>query len=246
MKGLYRLLPFLNNRFSSLLQFLPQQCILCTHTLKRQERGLCQPCYNDAAQQESACLSCHIPLETTSFHLCGACQKRVNPTLLMYGCAYEPWVSRSIASMKHQRNFSYIYPLIQLLADRVQDVNQIYSLPPVEAIIYVPMHSKRLKYRGFNQSYIIAKKIGHLLGIPVIENAITKIKQTSPQASLSKKERLNNLKGSFTVNKVVNFQSITVVDDVYTTGTTTREIAKLFPKKHVQIWTLAKVHQQTS
>lgn len=96
-------------------------------------------------------------------------------------------------------------------------------------IIPVPLHKKRLRWRGFNQSELLAKKIGEHFKIPMENRALTRIKYTAPQAlQENKEERLKNLKGAFECknSKILENKHIILVDDIATTGSTIKECAK--------------------
>lgn len=117
---------------------------------------------------------------------------------------------------------------------------QLADIP--EALIPVPLHLSRLRHRGFNQSKLLAIEIGKLLNVPVLSNVISKTKATKPQAEQSLKQRKNNLSGSFSLTKSVPFESVAIIDDVVTTGSTAGEIAKILKKKGVDcvaIWGVA-------
>lgn len=99
----------------------------------------------------------------------------------------------------------------------------------IDLIIPVPLHKKDLKRRGGNQSLLIAKEIGKILGIPVRKDIAVKTLVTEQQKNLSREMRMKNLKGAFSITDkaaVLN-RRILVIDDVCTTGSTFGEIAKL-------------------
>jgi ComF family protein len=96
-------------------------------------------------------------------------------------------------------------------------------------LIPIPLSKKKLKWRGFNQAEEIGKDLSRFLKIPLISNCLIKIKKTLPQVILSEKERRKNLKGVFQIQneeKIKN-KKILLVDDVFTTGTTLSEAAKI-------------------
>ena len=95
-------------------------------------------------------------------------------------------------------------------------------------LIPVPLHKKKLKIRGYNQSEELAKELSKILQIPVLSDILVKIKSTKPQMELKKEEREKNLEGVFAVSDTAKFagKKIFLVDDVYTTGSTMEECAK--------------------
>ena len=95
-------------------------------------------------------------------------------------------------------------------------------------LIPIPLEKKKLKWRGFNQSEEIGKKLAENLEIPIFSNVLFKIKETRPQVELSEKERRENIKGCFLVkNKdLIKNKKILLLDDIFTTGSTMEEAAK--------------------
>lgn len=96
-----------------------------------------------------------------------------------------------------------------------------------DAICPVPLHTKRLIWRGFNQSTELAKQISRSTNIPVLNTALVRTRNTKPQTQLGHKERKENLKNAFAANpEQIRGKSILLIDDVYTTGATLRECSK--------------------
>lgn len=92
----------------------------------------------------------------------------------------------------------------------------------------VPLHKKRYRKRGYNQSRIIANGISESTAIPVVpENTVVRVKNTTTQTGLKSNERIENLSGAFRVELPANIRGRVpiIVDDVYTTGSTTFELA---------------------
>ena len=116
----------------------------------------------------------------------------------------------------------------------------------VDVLTYVPISKDRLKQRGFNQAEEIAKGIGKRLNISVI-CTLSKIAGRKHQAELSQAERYKNLIGSFAIDKnvkeSVKGKVVMIVDDVFTTGSTLNECAKMirkFQPKEIRTVTFAK------
>lgn len=94
-----------------------------------------------------------------------------------------------------------------------------------EMIVPVPMHPKRLRRKGYNQSELLAKEIAAVLEVPC-ENGLVRIRDTVQQARLEGEARRLNLKDAFRAEPCVSGWRVLLVDDVYTTGETARECAK--------------------
>lgn len=108
-----------------------------------------------------------------------------------------------------------------------------------DVIAFVPMSRKELRNRGFNQSELLAKNVAQRLNIPLYE-ALLKTKDTYQQKALTFKERAENLKGVFSVNgdaeikAAIKDKNVLLVDDVFTTGATADECAKVLLKAKVK------------
>ncbi len=97
------------------------------------------------------------------------------------------------------------------------------SLP--QALIAVPMHPKRLSSRGFNQAELLAQQLSSSLSLPVLDNAVSRLKDMPAQTQLNASQRAENLVGAFRAHIRVPGQHIGIVDDVVTTGATARAVA---------------------
>lgn len=107
--------------------------------------------------------------------------------------------------------------------DMLRAWNQVLPAD-VEMVVPVPMHPRRLRTRGFNQSEVLAKSVAEKLNLPC-ENALIRTRNTVQQARLTGKARKKNLKDAFRAEDFVNGKWVLLVDDVYTTGTTAHECA---------------------
>lgn len=114
------------------------------------------------------------------------------------------------------------------------------TLPLPDMLIPVPLHQKRLRFRGFNQSELLAKELSEILTpgleLPLSCNILLRIRYTKPQIKTdSREERLANLKNAFAVaagqEDEIRDKYIWLIDDVATTGTTLEECAGLL-KQH--------------
>ena len=99
----------------------------------------------------------------------------------------------------------------------------------VEMVVPVPMHPKRLKRRGYNQSELLAREIAAVLEVPC-ENGLVRVRDTVQQARLDGDERRKNMKDAFRAEPCVSGWRVLLVDDVYTTGETARECAETLRK----------------
>ncbi len=123
------------------------------------------------------------------------------------------------------------------------------KLKKYDIMIVVPISKARKKERGYNQSQLIAKQVSQIINIPIMKNILEKSKDTVPQSTLNKVQRQENTKGAYKVKKdnykKIKNKNILLVDDIYTTGSTINECAKVLQevgiaKKQIGALTLAK------
>jgi ComF family protein len=116
----------------------------------------------------------------------------------------------------------------------------------VEAIIPVPLHLSRLRKRGFNQALVLGRILGRKMGKPVLMKGLKRIRNTIPQVQLDHSQREKNVRGAFVVGdpNEIKGKDLLLVDDVFTTGATVNECAKVLKKAgagQVFVLTLARV-----
>jgi len=99
----------------------------------------------------------------------------------------------------------------------------------VDCLVPVPLHPSREAERGFNQSMLLASRVSRRWGIPIVSRALRRQRPTPPQTDLDADERRRNVKGAFAVSRpgAVNGQHVLLIDDVFTTGATVSECARL-------------------
>lgn len=96
-----------------------------------------------------------------------------------------------------------------------------------KAIVPVPLYATRLRQRGYNQSDLLARQLSQHIGIPVKAHWMARIRTTEQQARLNSKQRGDNVKGAFAATPDVRNHHIFLVDDVFTTGSTLAECARV-------------------
>lgn len=103
----------------------------------------------------------------------------------------------------------------------------------------IPLHKRRLKWRGYNQSEELARYLAAFLRIPLAKNVLLRKKYTKPQIDLEKEERMLNMKDAFCVAYAQEIENkiILLIDDVYTTGSTMENAAKALKQAGAnQVW----------
>lgn len=104
-----------------------------------------------------------------------------------------------------------------------------------EAIIPIPLHPKRQNKRGYNQAQLLAEALGRYTGLPVRADLLRRVKNTAPLKCQNPLERQNNLKRAFNITQNdVKLERVILIDDIYTTGSTMDEAAKVLAQHGVQ------------
>ncbi|MGE4214374.1 MAG: ComF family protein [Anaerotignaceae bacterium] len=109
----------------------------------------------------------------------------------------------------------------------VAEKNFPYILQDANIIVPVPVHRRRFKERGFNQSEVLAQRLAEFSGKMCCYNAIKRVRYTAPQSGLHPDQRLINIKNAFEINKDFDVagKKILLIDDIFTTGATINECA---------------------
>ena len=200
---------------------------------------------------------CAICGKLNSKKCCKDCEKRINSQLNlnienkagyyferhMYLFKYKNEIRNLILDYKF-RDKSYLYELFAKIITKNEKICGI--LEKYDIIIPVPIHKKRKKQRGYNQSELVARQISKNIANLQLENkAFIKIKNNKPQSTLNKKQRKQNVKNVYKLEnkgKIEN-KNIVLFDDIYTTGNTANEIAKILKQNganKILVLTIAK------
>lgn len=219
---------------------LPNRCLMCHQSVMLPETGICSVCLSAGIYQHSVCLGCGCSLITQSRY-CGSCLRQ-EPLMIVAPCSYHKGLGPWVAAIKYRAQFAALPVLTKELVNRVQELEHLGLLTLPQVLIPVPLHADRLKQRGFNQAWIITQALSQQLDIPLSTYGLNRVLDTQPQAGLTGKQRRRNLANAFELEQDFPYQRIAIIDDVVTTGTTAKEIASLFEKRHihVQVWCLAR------
>lgn len=178
------------------------------------------------------CSVCSAPFQSESTmryspgHRCGDC--REDPPYFSKAISPYPYkgtLVKAIQLLKYEKQSTLSKNLGALC------LNELSHLE-IDCVAAIPLHITRLREREFNQSLLLAKEIAQSLHKPFIVDLMKRKRETLAQVGLSKKKRKKNIQGAFSVQrpKKVLRQRILLVDDVYTTGATLKEGAKILIK----------------
>lgn len=179
---------------------------------------LCQACI-DALSIQVRCQCCGMTTRNEVV-LCGRCLAEAPAWHRLYCVGdYTPPLSDYVQQLKFSRQLHYAGVLADLLALRVE--------ANIDAITYVPLHWRRQLWRGFNQSEFLARAVAKRLGIPCVP-LFRRTRSTRSQRGMDRKQRQKNLRGAFQLTQSVRkLESVAIVDDVVTTGSTVQQLCKL-------------------
>jgi ComF family protein len=194
------------------------------------------------------CLLCDLPAGPLP-NLCRNCLQALPPRCRqsanrLVAFPYAAPISTLIHWMKFESNLCAALTLGTLLAQAVTAAISESGASAPDAIVPVPLHRDRLRRRGFNQAQELAAPVSRRLGRPLLIRACERIRATQPQSGLDSREaRRRNVAGAFRVRyPLAAFRRIAIVDDVLTTGATTRELARTLRAAGTQqivIWACA-------
>lgn len=191
---------------------------------------LCAKCAAQAPKIKAPyCSQCSQPFEGAidGIFVCSQCDGRNLP----FDCAVAPYRSRGVVRefihrFKYERHFYLRQPLANWLSEALED--QRITDQPFDFLVPVPLHSARYRERDFNQADVLAKLLAKRAGKPVLA-ALKRIRYTTTQTRLHREERMENLRNAFRVRHASRVQSrhLILVDDVFTTGSTVAECARV-------------------
>jgi ComF family protein len=244
----------LSERFDWLVDWLfPPRCRACGSWLHGSEAEcFCLSCGTGIELvRHPLCSMCGRPFRGASGedHPCGACIKRPPHFVAARAWAcYPPEeleeqpLRRVVQKFKYGRKVSLGKPLGRLMASGCEEFLRRCR---AELIVPVPLHPKRLRWRGFNQSVLLARQVSRAYDTPVDPFVLLRSRETPAQTQLTEAERRRNMRGAFAVNpdKPVKGKNVLLIDDVYTSGATVEECSRALRRggaREVYVLTLAR------
>ncbi|MBF0491259.1 MAG: ComF family protein [Deltaproteobacteria bacterium] len=224
---------------SSISYFFPPLCVLCKSLELDSKFALCESCQSKLEEVSGPiCPRCGDPNSTNQLkaHSCQDCLKAKLP--------FE--ICRSIFSLKKPfSDLLYLFKFknselcldffTQKLADKIPGF-----LQSADYLLPVPSHWFTLIRRGYNPSLILAKALSRKIKVPVEFSALKRVKLGSAQKTLNRQQRLKNIRNVFRLAKKHPFKNkkVLLIDDVYTTGATLIECAKLLKNAGAEVYGL--------
>ena len=190
-----------------------------------------QWCVGCGKEGDFICSSCRRSLPRIMPPLCPRCGRPQSSGILCPACVswqaeidgirspfrFEGVMRQAIHQLKYRNLRALAVPLAKLLQDYLTT-----SHVPGEALVPVPLHQKRLRQRGYNQSRLLAQELGKLINLPVVDDCLIRLRHAPPQARTSTvEERRSNVADAFTCrNRRLRGKQVLLVDDVSTSGAT--------------------------
>lgn len=206
--------------------FFPQVCSVCG---KLNNKGLCIKCKNKIEK-------------LAIFQMTKENLKEGYFQELIAIFPYEGIIRQLLLTYKfHEKSYMYVCFVNFILKNK-----KIFEkLQSYDTIVPVPISKKRMKERGYNQSLLIARKISRELNISLQANCLVKTRNIIEQSKLNKEQRKENIQNVYELKngEILNNKRILLIDDIYTTGSTANECAKILqhakPKK-IDVLVVAK------
>jgi len=195
----------------------PPYCLLCESYLNPNEQIICRQCWQHLPELDRPLISADMLFRHNQSTL------YIDQSFAIY--EYDLQIRELIHQMKYRGK----QKLAKLFGDRLAEKWLRIEPENVACLIPVPLHRRRYKERGYNQSLLLAEAFSRRTGIPVDRNVLIRSRYTQPQAKMTREERLQNVLNAFSVRRSKDIQNIVLglVDDVVTTGSTVNECARV-------------------
>ncbi len=234
------------HRYASALLDLvyPRHCEICQKSLESERQGaarwLCNECLDKLPRIEAPfCKICGEPYEgsMTGEFQCGNCADlKLHFEFAVSTCRARDAVRLLVHRFKYQRRLDLRGVLASLLAEVLDDPRLAVLDRTMWTLVPVPLHHARERERQFNQAWELCRELSRSTGFPALKG-LRRVRPTTAQASLSRHQRIENLRGAFAMDRSVLKKnalrggSVLLVDDVLTTGSTTSECARILRRE---------------
>ncbi len=219
--------------------FFPKKCLGCGRT----GSYFCSDCLNLVSLESARiCPLCERPSMGGFTH--PRCGTRTSLDGLTSVFAYKGIMRRAITKLKYRFVSDIACELVELFLSfcgEDKDFSQVSQREKI-ALVPIPLHPARERWRGFNQAELLGKMITENLGINFVPGLLQRVKNTQPQMKLAEKARKENIQNAFQTSPnilISQYPNILLFDDVWTTGATLREAGKVLKQNGAKfVWGL--------
>lgn len=208
--------------------FYPPRCLLCDSLTPLVDGlSICRACEAELRENHQGCRLCAAPLTgggALESLVCGQCLKQAPP----FSRSWSPFIYAQplewmIQQLKFNAKLAFAPLLAGLMIRRLP--GEIYDDRP-DVIIPMPLHGRRIRQRGFNQSTLLARPLAERLSVRLDENCCSRIRDTEQQTGKSARQRRQNLRGAFQYRQQHGYRHVIIVDDVVTTTSSVTELSR--------------------
>ena len=203
----------------------PKRCAVCDQVLMFGEKQICQLCKTKLKYiGNQVCFRCGKPVKEEEEY-CYDCRRKKHYFDQGRAVFSYEYIRLSLYRFKYSGRKEYAYFYAKNIHSELKDVYKIWR---PQALVPVPLHPKKQRKRGYNQAEEIARELSKMWKIPVMTDFVQRCKNTRPMKEIVGTERQNNLKKAFKLGtNDVKLNTIIIVDDIYTTGSTIDAMAKI-------------------
>ncbi len=229
------------------LLIFPSFCRLCSNPLGRAgEKVVCRECLARLVPRRGpVCLCCGRFLEGAGEdHLCAKCLDRPPAFSRHRSCGRYDGVLKDLILLFKYGRVPVLSPVLgRYAAESLGADEEVWE--GLDYIVPVPLHRKRRRERGFNQSQLLAGDLARIQRFEVLERCLVKVRNVPPQTSLEGAGREGNVRGAYAARgaRKIAGKTLLLVDDVFTTGSTLRECSRVLMSagaREVRALTLAQ------
>ena len=207
----------------------PKRCVACDKVLLKIEKdmGICKECAPKVKLVGGTyCIKCGGPINNPSEEFCNNCKEnkhhfdQAKAVFRYTGGMKEAMYRFKYSNRRCYGKFFATHAL--------RNYGSWLKAIDVDAIVPVPMYGPKEKKRGYNQAEVFAKALSKATGIPIADKIVRRERDTVAMKELNSTKRKKNLLKAFIITEnVVQFRKVLIVDDIYTTGTTMDEVARV-------------------
>ena len=196
------------------------------------------------------CRDCFSKIEEIDKPVCSVCQRQAVEGKTHPGCINRYRLDGLVVAVKYQGavkkaiqkvKYKWVYDIEKVLVKLLVSALWKYDLPKNVVLVPVPLHVRRKRWRGFNQSEILAKSLAQAFEVR-FSDLLIRERETKTQVGLKKEERKKNVEGAFVIKPAVDVRdkNIVLVDDVFTTGATMSECCRVLKKGGAKsVWAMS-------